>query len=225
MMSSPKRQLDLHAELRNDEPDYDELARLGPAVFDEVRTLVEDKDLLLATKALKLLGQVDPDRAIPVLAEVATQHDDPANRATALHGLAGYVEHIAQAGLKPERAISLQVLEQMTSPMASRREQGNMRIALLQLAAAVQSDTDEAVRWVALSALDHMLKPHATALDRRRSARVLRRSRARTMSGSRNDAEPSRTEVDSDQLERFARIKVLTRRYLATTTASDEAKM
>jgi HEAT repeat protein len=85
----------VRAFLDQDEPAYDEGARLGPDALPHLATLVREGDPMLASKAAYLAGLIDGDES-PAVLEQALQSDEPAVRVAA----ASAAQHLS--GARPE---------------------------------------------------------------------------------------------------------------------------
>jgi hypothetical protein len=73
---------DVIRQLDRDEPDYAQVARLGPEVLPHLRQLIQGGNLGLAAKAACLAGTMDADESVQLL-ELAARHPDPVVRVAA----------------------------------------------------------------------------------------------------------------------------------------------
>jgi HEAT repeat protein len=72
----------VRAALDQEEPNYDEAAKLGPDALPHLRRLVGADDALLASKAAYLAGVIDADKS-PAVLDQAAQSEEPVVRVAA----------------------------------------------------------------------------------------------------------------------------------------------
>ena len=75
----------VRAALEQEEPDYNDAAKLGPDALPHLGRLVRGDDAMLASKAAYLAGLIDSDKSSAVL-DQAAQSDEPAVRVAAASG-------------------------------------------------------------------------------------------------------------------------------------------
>jgi HEAT repeat protein len=140
-MPSSIEELELH--LTAEEPDYSELAQLGPNIVADLRTLVRTASVALASKATSLAGFIGGPDALRVIEEAA-KHPDPRVRIAAAGAIAHFPAPPSPLVLKllrdPHASVRMRTLK---SGRASSPE------VKLEVEALGEKDPDDGVRRAA----------------------------------------------------------------------------